>query len=190
MAEETLKPSYPILQTLILNITKSTFLGFAVKSLTGKAVTRDNEINLVFEGVAVDGTVLHEQFAAKFDGKDYPFSGNPFVDTISLRRIDGSTLEYVQKKDGREVAVGRVANSADGKKSTETIQMRDSQGEDSAMTLVYDAEVADPFAGLWNLNLSKSQATSAGTIPSQETYIEIETPENGTNLAGDFIEVW
>ncbi len=190
MAGETHSPLYPILQTLMLDIAKSAFLGFAVKSLTGKAEARDDGMNLVFEGVCADGTVLHEQFAAKFDGKDYPFSVNPFADTISLRRINGSTLEYVQKKDGKEVAVGRVASSEDGKTSTETIKMRNSQGEDLAMTLVYDLEATDPFVGIWNVNLSKAHVASTETISSQRELVERVAPENGSKLAGDFVEVW
>ena len=190
MAKKSLKASCPIVQALMLNIFKSTSLGFAVKSLTGKAETRDDGMNLVIEGVSADGTVLQEQFEAKFDGKDYPFPGNPFVDTISLRKIDENTWEYVEKKNGREVEIGRVAKSEDGRTLSETMKVKSAIEENATMTLVYSVEATDPCVGAGSINLCQPQKASTATIPCQPEHVRMLASEKDSKSSGDFVEVW
>jgi hypothetical protein len=43
------------------------------------------------------------EFAAKCDGKDYPFTGSPDIDTVAFRKIDANTFEIVFKKAAKEV---------------------------------------------------------------------------------------
>jgi hypothetical protein len=69
------------------------------------------------------------------DGKDYPDSRG---DTAVYTRIDANTLEYVEKKDGKEVWRGRVVISKDGKTETETIRAKDAKGQ--AVTIVMVSE--------------------------------------------------
>jgi hypothetical protein len=55
-----------------------------------------------------------QSYEAKFDGKDYPVSGD-FPATISLRLIDDYTLEETDKRDGKIMTVVRMTVSRDGK---------------------------------------------------------------------------
>lgn len=49
------------------------------------------------------GKPMHAQYSARFDGKDYPATGIPNVDSVSVKRIDANTVEQVRKKGGKVV---------------------------------------------------------------------------------------
>ena len=55
------------------------------------------------DGVNAEGQATHVTYSAKYDGKDYPETGNPNVDTISIKRIDANTIETIAKKGGKVV---------------------------------------------------------------------------------------
>ena len=38
------------------------------------------------DGVGADGKPTHSEFQAKYDGKDYPFKGNPDADALSYNK--------------------------------------------------------------------------------------------------------
>jgi len=42
-------------------------------------------IKTTTDGIGSDGKATHTEFAAKYDGKDYPYTGNPAIDTIALK---------------------------------------------------------------------------------------------------------
>ena len=54
-------------------------------------------------------------YTASFDGKDYPFKGDPGVTTVSIRRVDPNTIEETLKRDGKIVYVSRMTVATDGK---------------------------------------------------------------------------
>jgi hypothetical protein len=54
-------------------------------------------------------------FDAKFDGQDYPITGDPGHSLISLRRIDANTIEATVKRQGKVVRVVRRTVSSDGR---------------------------------------------------------------------------
>jgi len=45
----------------------------------------------------VDGFAMSEptgdSYAARFDGKEYPFTGDPGVTSVSVKKIDETTIE-------------------------------------------------------------------------------------------------
>lgn len=59
-----------------------------------------------------------ESYTAKFDGKDYPYEGNPGVTAVSLNRIDANTIEETDKLKDEVIAVVRMSVSPDGKTLT------------------------------------------------------------------------
>jgi hypothetical protein len=63
-----------------------------------------------------DGT--GDSYTAKFDGKDYPYKGDPGVTSVSLKKIDANTIEETDKRNGKPIAVSRLAVSADGQTMT------------------------------------------------------------------------
>jgi len=56
-----------------------------------------------------------EHYEAKFDGKDYPYIGDPGVTSISLKKIDANTIEETDKREGKIIAVSRLTVAPDGK---------------------------------------------------------------------------
>ena len=58
-----------------------------------------------------DGSRTYE---VKFDGKDYPAGGDSHA-TTSLKCVDESTIEEIDKEEGKVVVVTRMAVSKDGK---------------------------------------------------------------------------
>ena len=57
---------------------------------------------------------------AQYDGKDYPVTGNPAADKISMKKVDDVTSESTFKKDGKITATNVRKLSADGKTLTIT----------------------------------------------------------------------
>jgi len=54
-------------------------------------------------------------YTAKFDGKDYPFKGDPGATTVALKKIDANTVEETVKLEGKVVTVNRITVAPDGK---------------------------------------------------------------------------
>ena len=55
-----------------------------------------------------------ESYDAKFDGKDYPYKGDPGTTSVSLKKIDANTVEETDKRDGKIISVGRMTVCARG----------------------------------------------------------------------------
>ena len=50
----------------------------------------------------------------KADGQDHRVTGYPYFDTMSVKVVDGNTIEQVEKKNGKTVANSKTWVSADG----------------------------------------------------------------------------
>jgi hypothetical protein len=59
--------------------------------------------------------LLGDSYDAKFDGKDYPFKGDPGTSSVSLKKIDANTIEETDKRNGKVISVSRMTVAADGK---------------------------------------------------------------------------
>ena len=56
-----------------------------------------------------------DSYAAKFDGKDYPYKGDPGTTSVSLKKINDHTIEETDKRDGKVISVYRMTVSPDGR---------------------------------------------------------------------------
>ncbi len=69
--------------------------------------------------VTEDGLSMTDQigdsYTAKFDGKDYPYKGDPGTTHVSLKKIDANTIEETDKRDGKVISVTRITVAPDGK---------------------------------------------------------------------------
>src|SRR5260370_37975503 len=102
--------------------------GPAPKSSTAKIESDENGIKVNVEGTNADGSALHVQYDAKFDGKDYPITGGPNADTISVQRIDANTIQSTSKKGGQVPMTVTSKVSKDGKTRTSTFKGKDAEG--------------------------------------------------------------
>jgi hypothetical protein len=114
--------------------------GPAAKSITLKVESDENEFKIDSEGIGGDGNPMHVEYSAKFDGKDYPVTGLPYGDTVSVKRIDTSTVESTIKNAGEVVMTVRSTVSKDGKRRTSVFKGKDAQGRDVNNVVVYDKQ--------------------------------------------------
>jgi hypothetical protein len=56
-----------------------------------------------------------DSYTAKFDGKDYPYKGDPGTTSVSLKKIDANSIEETDKRDGKVIFVSRMTVSPDGR---------------------------------------------------------------------------
>ncbi len=125
-----------------LNLSKSKYSpGPAPKSQTLKIEAwGDDGVKYTADGTSADDKPTHAEFEAKYDGKDYPFKGNPDADSISYKRIDANTVEATTKLKGKAAITAKVTVSPDGKTRTVTQTGKDAQGRDVNNVSVYDKQ--------------------------------------------------
>jgi hypothetical protein len=92
------------------------------------------------DGVGTDGKPSHNEWTGKFDGKDYPLTGDPSADTRSYKKIDARTMELSNKMAGKPVVTGKITVSADGKSRTVAVSGTDASGKKVTSTAVYDKQ--------------------------------------------------
>jgi hypothetical protein len=103
-------------------------------------VEADQEnFKFVQEGIDDKGQPFKESYEAKFDGKDYPVSGDPYSDSVSLHRISERKVEFTLKKGGKVVSKFTDTVSKDGKNTMITF-IDLSTGQPQSDTVVYDKE--------------------------------------------------
>src|SRR4029450_9109888 len=125
-----------------LNLAKSKYSpGPAPKSQTLKIEAwGDDGVRYTADGVGADGKATHAEFQAKYDGKDYPFKGNPDADMLSYKRINANTLEATTKLNGKGTTRANAVGSADGKTRTATQVGTNAQGQPLNVTSVYEKQ--------------------------------------------------
>jgi FlaG/FlaF family flagellin (archaellin) len=123
-----------------LNDAKSKIAAGTLKNNTVVYEAAGDSVKVTIEGTAPDGTATHSEWTGKFDGKDYPSTGNPNEDTRSVKQIDDRTLHVTSKKGGKVVLTAHVVVAADGKSRTVTVDGTDAQGKKYKSTAVYDKQ--------------------------------------------------
>jgi hypothetical protein len=99
-----------------------------------------DSVKVIVDGVGADGKPSHNEWTGKFDGKDYPLTGDPTADTRSYKQIDASTLELSNKKGGKVIVSGKITVSADGKTRTVITKGVDANGKKVVTTAVYNKQ--------------------------------------------------
>jgi len=77
-----------------------------------------NGLTLTYQGT-VDGLKMSnltgQTFEAKFDGKEYPMQGDPGHTLVTLKRLNASSFEETDRRDGKVVGIFHVKVAKDGK---------------------------------------------------------------------------
>jgi hypothetical protein len=129
----------PELGRWTLNREKSTYHpGPPLQSQTRIVEAAGDGQRLRNETVTADGTHAVVGYLAKLDGKDYPVTGSPYGDAVSLKRLDGHTVEARVKKAGRVVLTDTRAVSKDGQVLTIDQTGLSPNGRSMHNVLVYD----------------------------------------------------
>ena len=123
-----------------LNEAKSKFVPGVTKNTTVAYTQVGDEVKVTTDGIAGDGKPVQTEWTGKFDGKDYPLAGDPAANSRSYTKINDTTLELTNKKDGKVTAKGRISISADGKMRTVKVTGTKANGQSITYTAVYDKQ--------------------------------------------------
>lgn len=119
----------PQIGTWKLNEAKSKFAPGTGKNNTVVYAVAGDSVKITVDGTDANGKATHSDWTGKFDGKDYPVTGDSAADTRSYKSVDDRTLEFTVKKDGKIVVNGKVVVAADGKTRTVTTSGTNAKGE-------------------------------------------------------------
>jgi hypothetical protein len=122
-----------------LNEAKSQVPVASMKNTTVVYTMKGDSIKCVTDG-SRDGKPLHTEWTGKFDGKDYPLTGDPGADTRSYTKIDDHTFKIANKKAGKAIVTGEIVYSKDGKSRTMTTSSIDANGKTIKSRAVYDKQ--------------------------------------------------
>jgi len=128
----------PQMGTWKLNEGKSKIAAGSPKNSTVVYAADGDNIKVTVDGTDADGKSTHNEWTGKFDGKDYPVTGDPTQDTRSYKKINDRTMMLTVKKDGKAMTSGRIVVSPDGKSRTVTTTRTGPDGKKSKSTAVYD----------------------------------------------------
>ena len=121
------------------------------KSKLGKGTGRNNVVNYEYEfpglrtkvlidGVDAHGHPFHSSWEGKFNGKDYPVTGDSTSDSRSYTKVNENSLNFTAKKAGHVVTSGRIAVAADEKSRTVTSWSTDAKGKKVKSIAFYNKE--------------------------------------------------
>ena len=119
------------------------------KSKLAAGVARNNTVvysaagdsyKCVVDGLDAAGKPAHNEWTGKFDGKDYPVTGDATADTRSIKLVSPGHYELTNKKGGKTVLTGTVQFSADNKTRTLTTHSTDAAGKQITSVAVYERQ--------------------------------------------------
>ena len=89
----------------------------------------------------VNGSTHPEAFTVKYDGRDYPTTGDPSgAGTLNVKLIDANHIDSTGKKEGKVVSTVTIVVSKNGKVMTITSKGKNATGQSINNVLVYDKQ--------------------------------------------------
>ena len=128
----------PQLGTWKLNEAKSKFAPGVPKNHTVVFEAVGDNVKITVDGIDKDGKSTHNEWTGKFDGKDYPVTGDPTSDMRSYTNVANRVLKMTSKKDGKVTVTGRIVLSADGKSRIVTTSEAGAEGKSLRNRSVYE----------------------------------------------------
>ena len=123
-----------------LNEAKSKIPAGAGKNTNVVYAMAGDSVKVTVDGVDGTGKLTHNEWTGKFDGKDYPVTGDPQYDMRAYTRVNDHTLSTVEKKGGEVTLKGRIVVAPDGKSRTLTTHTTDAKGNKVTAVTVYDKQ--------------------------------------------------
>ena len=130
----------PNMGTWKLNEAKSKLPAGMMKNTLVVYTADGDSIKVVTDGTDGNGNPMHTEWTGKFDGKDYPLTGDPTADSRSYQTVNEHTLTLENKKDGKVTTSGKIVVSPDGKTRALTVSAKDSAGKKLTSTAIYDKQ--------------------------------------------------
>jgi hypothetical protein len=131
----------PNMGTWKLNENKSKIAKGAAKNTTVVyKSTMMGKVKVTVDGVDGKGKPAHNEWTGKFDGKEYPITGDPNGDMRSYKTVDDHTIVVVVKKAGKTTSTGHLVLAGDGKSRTLTVNGTTPEGKKFKSVAVYDKQ--------------------------------------------------
>jgi hypothetical protein len=130
----------PQMGTWKLNEAKSKITPGTMKNTHVVYSSMLGQVKIKSDGMDPSGKPIHVEWSGKFDGKDYPVSGDPNSDTRSYTKVNERTLTTANKKNGKVMVTGQIVVSADGKSRTVTLNGTTPKGKKFKNVAVYDKQ--------------------------------------------------
>jgi hypothetical protein len=130
----------PLMGTWKLNEAKSKLDPEGPKNQTVVYEAAGDKVKITVDGTNPDGKAMHHEWTGKFDGKDYPVTGEAGLDVRSYKKVNDHTLDFTVKKNGKVQGGGRVVVATNGKSRTVTMSGTNPKGKKFKTTAVYDKQ--------------------------------------------------
>jgi|SRR5277367_6403293 len=123
-----------------LNEAKSKLSAAMAKNSTVVYEDAGDNVKVTIDGTDPAGKPTHTEWTGKFDGKDYPVTGDSASDTRAVKKITDHKLSFTVKKGDKVTQSGDIVVSPDGKTRTLTASGTDAKGNKVSITAVYDKQ--------------------------------------------------
>jgi hypothetical protein len=123
-----------------LNEAKPMIAPGGAKNTTVVYAAAGDDVKVTVNGVDAAGNPTHGEWTGKFDGNDYPLTGEPAADTRAYTRVNDHTLSMTEKKGSAVVETALIVVAADGMTRTVTLNATDASGNKITSTMVYDKQ--------------------------------------------------
>ena len=130
----------PHIGTWKLNEAKSKITPGTLKNTQVVYSSMFGQVKIKADGIDANGKPSHTEWSGKFDGKDYPVTGDPNSDARSYTKVNDRTLTTTNKKNGKVTVTGQIVVSSDGKSRTVTISGNTPKGKKFQNVAVYDKQ--------------------------------------------------
>jgi hypothetical protein len=130
----------PQMGTWKLNEAKSKITPGTTKNTQVVYSSTFGQVKIKSDGIDANGKPIHVEWSGKFDGKDYPVTGDPNSDSRSYTKLNERTLTTANKKNGKVTVTGQIVVSADGKSRTVTVTGTTPKGKKFKNVAVYDKQ--------------------------------------------------
>ena len=129
-----------LMGTWKLNEAKSKLVPGGPKNNTVIYEPAGDSVKVTIDGTDASGKPTHSEWTGKFDGKDYPVTGDAASDSRSYERRTVHKTGFTAKKDKKVTITGTIITSVDGKSRTVIANGTDAAGKKYKITAVYDKQ--------------------------------------------------
>ena len=92
------------------------------------------------EGIDAEGKPTKAVFIHIYDGKQYPTTGVPGIDSSAYTRVDANIVKFTRMNAGKVVQTGSHVVSSDGKALTVITSGTDASGREINNVAVYEKQ--------------------------------------------------
>jgi hypothetical protein len=130
----------PQMGTWKLNESKSKITPGTLKNTQVVYSSMFGQVKIKADGIDGNGKPSRTEWSGKFDGKDYPVTGDPNSDARSYTKVNERTLTTTNKKNGKVTVKGRIIVSLDGRRRTLILNGTTAKGKPFKNVAVYDKQ--------------------------------------------------